>query len=307
MVNNVLGGKHLNNIQLSQYMKDLVEKFPSLGQLLAEDLMNILTTGENAPNEIRRVILSFLFASINNEFIWTEMTERNADEVFLRSSTCLILGISYLEIYCRVNYTGPELSFSECDIFGSLKVEQSSLTYLECDGIYPYSTILLPQSLLIARVFLATIADYRRSLWSHGVLLDNEGRATLSPATDVCEGCCTKSLCVDSSSRCFIQNTSASGYKASVMDKLNSVDFLPSRFWWSARAAVLHCRMLTSNRHDQLPSLWVESTTMHCASIFMHDKEFRNIISSDIDLANLSSGKNCLNKRYAFRFSTNNK
>ena len=307
MVNNVLEGKHLSNIKLSQYLRDLTEKIPTLGELLAEALMNILTTDENAPNEIRRVIIAFLFASVNDECAHSENIARDADEVYLRSSTCLILGISYLEVYCRVNYTGPELSSSECDVFGSLKAEQSSLTCLECDGIYPYSTILLPQSLLLARVFLATIADYRRSLWTHGVILDNEGRALLPPAIDICEGCCAKSQCADCSSRCLIKNISASGYKTSMIDKLNNVDFLPSRFWWSARAAVLHCRMLTSNRHDQLPSLWVESTTMHCASIFMHDKQFRNIISADIDLANISSGKNVLIVSYALIFVFTNR
>ena len=290
MTNNILVGKHLNNIQLSQDLRFLIEIIPSLHELSAKTLTSRLCIVDSTPDELRRVILGFLCSSVDTESILTKENEPDSDEVYLRSFTCLILGISYLEIYCRVNYTGPELSLSECEVFGSQKEEQFSLTCLECDGIYPYSTILLPQTILIARIFLATIADYRKSLWNHGILLDDEGRALLSPASDICEGCSKNTRCMDCGNTCLIKNTNDSGYKVQLIEQLNSVEFLPSRYWWSARAAVLHGRMLTSNRHDQLPSLWVESMTMHCASIFMHDKEFTKSISADVDFAKPSSG-----------------
>ena len=278
MVENILLGKHLLVTQLSK-IPELCDAIPMLRKLSIEGMAELCAADDS--NEIRKACILFLYDNA-----WTVNGDRGTilDEANLRIATCIIVGVAYLEIYTRANYTGPELTPLEFNsLYGAnpATLDKTSLIHLECDGNYPYSTILLPHTLLIARVILATVSDYKRSLWTEGIRLDSDGNIFLPLANDICSFCSGNDTNTNTKP-CLIgrcnSDEGSDELKSTISNILNSVDFLPSRLWWSGRAAVLHCRLLTSSRHDQLPSLWTEATENLLASILFHDKVFRRSI-----------------------------
>jgi hypothetical protein len=163
----------------------------------------------------------------------------------------LVLGVSYLEVYCQSNYTGPELSQKalapletppasiQANSINSggvaPTVESFAIKNLESDGDYAFPTCQIPQTLLIARSILAAIADPERADWSRGIVLTSSGVIEKSRASSIVD--------------------------PSVMRAINNACL--SREWRSARAAVVHLRLLQKQTYDHNPTLWKE-----CSDLF---------------------------------------
>lgn len=153
----------------------------------------------------------------------------------------LLLGISYLELYCQCNYTGPELSSEErlAEQLGSDNesehVKRSILQLLECDGLYPYSAVDQPHLLLLARILLSVVADPWKACWQTGIKLDDAGTISLH------SNCATDDEYLRS--------------KISALELLN----LPSAKWWCARSIVLHARLLQNQTLENCPTLWLDA------------------------------------------------
>lgn len=107
---------------------------------------------------------------------YIEISEEHMEERILET---MLVGFAYLELYCQLNYTGPELSDATLSpLFGSgptKKIFENALTALECDGNYCFRLCCIPQSLLISRIILSTLALPEDAAWNHGVYLGAEG------------------------------------------------------------------------------------------------------------------------------------
>ena len=93
---------------------------------------------------------------------------------------CMFLGFAYLELFCQLNYTGPELSDAVLapligDAVSAPLIFEKSLAALECDGNYCFRICSIPQSLLVARVILSSLALPEEASWKQGVYLSLEG------------------------------------------------------------------------------------------------------------------------------------
>lgn len=166
-----------------------------------------------------------------------------------RHCRCLkfaVLGSLLMEMYCQANYTGPEFSpkdltlisgLSDDDEVGHSKLFENALTQLECDGDYPFPICYLPNVLLVSRCILSLLAAPECEYWSKGVTIDIRG--------DVHRAVCTTT-------------------PATVV---SACGLLRSRHWRSARAAVVHLRLLQKQSFENIPTLWKECSESFLASI----------------------------------------
>lgn len=143
----------------------------------------------------------------------------------------LLLGIAYLELYCQVNYTGPELPPAVLAAFTGAD-QAAALRELECDGSYAFRIIEVPQALLLARIILTTLVDPAEAGWREGIVLDSNGKISR-------------------------KRMESDGQKGAAVT--NDATGLRSLTWWCARAAVIHLRLLQKQGHEDVPTLWQEA------------------------------------------------
>ena len=201
------------------------------GLLCCEELLSVLRNEAAPGDSIQRLIVNYIAgASVG---IWSSTSSGPGH----RALGVLVLGYAYLELFCRANYTGPDLSDSELKPL-SLNEQsfQAAIQQLECDGLYAYGSRLcqLPETLFLSRVLLATVADPNRKLWKHGIFLAQDG--TICANMGSCSG--------------------------SVAVACESASRLQSRCHRAARSAVTHARLLQDQRYSHLPTLWKESSDM---------------------------------------------
>jgi hypothetical protein len=142
----------------------------------------------------------------------------------------MLLAIAYLELYCQVNYTGPELPPAELTTFTTI-AHDNSIKELECDGSYAFRSIEVPQALLLARVILSTLMDPSDAGWRDGIVLDAQGAVARKKIHVPGKGSDTPTEEV----------------------YLHSID------WWAARAVVVHLRLLQKQGYEEVPTLWKEA------------------------------------------------
>jgi hypothetical protein len=159
----VLEGRHLEVIKSST-------------GVLSVNYLNIQCYNEDAVDSIRNSILNHIAQGVD------ENSEYNALK-------CLITGVAYLEVYCQVNYTGPELSNSAIEPLITIPLDKregvadgsiptlhvTSVSHLESDGDYAFPICELPHTLLIARSILSALALPNRAAWRHGIFLTPTG------------------------------------------------------------------------------------------------------------------------------------
>jgi hypothetical protein len=161
--------------------------------------------------------------------------EADVEKCSSRVFECLVLGFTYLELYCQMNYTGPELSDIDVQILTgdndeALQLFDNALNLLECDGNYGFRISIMPYCLLIARVVLGYLADPSSASWKKGIYLDAEGNILTYPG------------------------------QYPLKRRVQSVLIgFKSRHWLSARAVVIHTRLLQIKSYENIPSLWKES------------------------------------------------
>jgi hypothetical protein len=208
-------------------------------------------------------------------------------EATFRIATLLLLSIVYLEIYTRANYTGPEFNSNELNLLSLPESESQNedvFMGLECDGSYPYKSVVVPHTLLVARVLLGAIADCSAGLWALGITLDEDGKVSRRLADDFCTTCLSSHTAPDHASlrteciACALSMEAKDTFRVDMWRRLRSLNTLPSRFWWSGRAAVLHGRLLIDGRYDQVPTLWQEATDDLLCAIFFYDAPFRSTL-----------------------------
>ena len=179
---------------------------------------------------IRKLIINFI-----------EQTNTNGDERFNGMGDdelgllVLLLGITYLELYCQSNYTGPEFNSNERQILNDGnedELKKPSVFALECDGHFPYNLVDIPATILIGRSLISFVAFPSRASWRQGIKLDDEGHI-LPPSYDDTE------LIV----------------RADLIEELTKFN---SAKWWNARATVLHIRLLQKQSYEEVPTLWNE-------------------------------------------------
>lgn len=176
--------------------------------------------GGNAFSDVRDLVVKFLDSD-------------SQDCPRTRKFELLLLGIAYLELYCQVNYTGPEIPPAVLAPFTGANHE-AALRELECDGSYAFRIIEVPQALLLARIILATLVDPSEAGWREGITLDSNGKI----------------------SRKMREDDGKNGAGPLAADDAAQ---LRSLTWWSARAAVVHLRLLQKQAHEDVPTMWQEA------------------------------------------------
>ena len=198
----VIGGSYLHAMNL---FSDTELSLPSL--------LEACTEAGDVFGNIRIAVLKYI-------------SDFNDNEKNVRRFELLLLGIAYLELYCQVNYTGPELPPSQLSVFTESGKTEFCVRELECDGSFAFRTIEIPQTLLFARIILSAIANQYDASWREGISVDADGIV--------------------------------SRRKLSATDTVSSEQTLLSANWWSARAAVVHLRLLQKQTYDDVPTLWQE-------------------------------------------------
>ena len=214
----VVSGKHL----------EVIEYFRSSS--LSHELL-ISKVCENQDQlfiEVNDAVMSYIIDAAADE-----------DRIKCRVFECLILGVTYLEIFSQCNYTGPELLPSVLSMFEHPQV--NSIRDLECDGSYPFSIVQIPAMLLLARLLLHTLADPLRAPWKAGICLGANGEVT----------------------RRVHPSSHLASYSTAVEHISGALQTLKSIHWWSARAAVIHMRLLQTQSYESIPTMWHE-----CADMF---------------------------------------
>lgn len=125
-------------------------------------------------------------------------------DIQLRALDSVILGLAYMELFCQMNYTGPELSTAELKMFKELpqkpvtcakstsaseqnsfsistadsdklelKFHNECIRLLEVDGDYPYYIVEIPITLVMARCILTCVSGQGMyALWNKGIQID---------------------------------------------------------------------------------------------------------------------------------------
>jgi hypothetical protein len=193
-------------------------------ELALKHLLELCLSNEDAVSLIQKSVVSHVMGS----------SDSSVDHQNLRLFECLVLGVSYFEIYCQANYTGPEMTNSFVEPFiGHENIHKNSIQQLECDGCYAFNIIFMPQTLLIARAILSLIADPSRMSWRNGIVLDVNGKILKSVSND----------------------TARTGSFSNLIQ-------LRSGVWWNARACLMHLRLLQKQSYDHIPTLWKEAQDM---------------------------------------------
>eukprot|EP01041_Mallomonas_annulata_P011745 gene11745-24629_t len=199
-------------------------------------------TSNNALSPINFVNKALTVEAISSELIsYVESAMDHEDRSF-RTLECLMIGISYLDLYSQVNYTGPEIAEAEISPLQPMSAtarsfDTDALEQLECDGNYAFPTCILPQSLLFARIILSTLAEPKSSRWRDGIRLSADGVVSRPPA--------------DSVSESFVSIVSG----------------LQSAVFWSARATVIHARLIQNRGYEEIPTLWRECQDLFSRAI----------------------------------------
>lgn len=228
---------------------------------LIKHLVNISNFGLGKCGEIAENVINGLYLKTINHFEGTRLEKRlllsyctsisdasenmrDAVETYIfdgdveyrksRLLDCLVLGVAYLEIFCQVNYTGPELPLASLNELDDTNIHAICTQLLECDGTYAFGISEIPQALFIARSILSTIADPIRADWKHGIELNQDGLINKSLRTGPVRG--------------------------DINDLIKS---LPSIYWWNARATITHLRLLQRQTYDNVPTLWKECQDMY--------------------------------------------
>ena len=177
-------------------------------------------------NDVKTILLSELATATSLERNW-------------KCLYMLAIGIAYLELYVQINYTGPELNGDDTAIIipeeTSRIIHDSAINILEVDGEYCFAICQAPHLLVVSRLILSILADNTRPTWKHGIQLSPSGDIV---ATDVCED-----------ERVLSYGTQK----------------IISRHWQSARASMIHLRLLQKQGYDHTPTLWKE-----CLDNFTH-------------------------------------
>jgi hypothetical protein len=172
-------------------------------------------------NQVRDSTLNFI-----------KSPNENFQSLLIRSMMCLVLGTTLYELFCQMNYTGPELSQYQIDEMGLFdeSEEKKALEYLECDGSYPFPICQVNKALLISRIVLSTLAHPNLSLWASGVSLSYHGDIVRQPA-----------------------NSKVESYVEEILSTLFT------RSLRNARSCVIHSRSLQIQGYENIPTLWRES------------------------------------------------
>lgn len=156
----------------------------------------------------------------------------------------ILVAYSCLELFCQANYTGPELSDAALAPMLPASTEDAttlfnnSLRLLECDGSYCYRICAVPHCLLVARAVLAHLAAPLTASWQSGVLLSEDGAVVRN----------TMRLSIPDTAAAVVQGFSC-------------------QHWLSARATVIHTRLLQSKTFSTVPTLWKEANDSFAAAI----------------------------------------
>ena len=173
------------------------------------------------------------YATIHDKVLSYIATEQENTTRVSRTFEVLMLGVAYFELYCQSNYTGPELAPALLEVFTESSSGPITIGGLECDGTYAFRTIEIPQTLLIARIILGTLADPHEACWREGVALDATGGIRKKELRSQDEALAAETLIAERA-------------------------VLRSVHWWSARAAVVHLRLLQKQTYEDVPTLWRE-------------------------------------------------
>lgn len=189
-------------------------------------LQSLMTrcTGPVAIDEVQQYVRSYL------------LSDTTTDQKVLQT---IIVAIAYFRLFVQANFTGPELtnavtdSLSIIDSNQDRSVRKHALAALESDGSYAYNSIEIPQALLVSRILLMTVADPTCDSWKKGIALQYDGSIS--------------------------RHISSAPIAASLRNFLSETIRLDSVIWWSARAAVVHARVLQDQLWDHHPTLWEEA------------------------------------------------
>ncbi len=217
----LLTGRHL----------EVLQKF-SVQDLSVEESLSLCMMDGDCVAQIRGRI--FFFVGSGEDEIAREC----------RSFQCLVLAVTYLELYCQENYTGPQLNPKEVESLykrGNVavgndydafveRVQAKMTRNLECDGNYCFPHSVIPHALLVARCILLTLGDPQRAHWHHGIVLNEDGDILKSQHT---------------------RQVPHHFFKA-----VNSLRF---RHWHCARSVMIHARLLQQLSEKNVPTLWKES------------------------------------------------
>lgn len=209
---------------------DVVSGFP----VNLKSLCTLCFQSEDPTKEVRQALVAFL------------KDESRVESLHERVWSLLVFGVALLELYSQANFTGPELSRKQLEqLHGTddIEVHRRVLQHLECDGLYPFTSVDIPHILLLARIVLALVASPLRTSWKDGINLTKEGLIflpTIDNKTD------NYLFLVQMSEIC---------------------ESLYSAQWWQARALILHSRLLQGQSYEQSPTLWMEANEAFCTAI----------------------------------------
>jgi hypothetical protein len=213
LITKLLQGKHL----------EIIETFDKTPLSYQKVFKSAAETGSSCINDVVRASC-IEYLKISDETIKS------------KPFALLLLGITFLELYCQCNYTGPELSNVNRAKY-ELSTNKHVLNELECDGYYPYQSADMPQFLLIARALLSFTAVPLYKHWKEGISLDTDGNI-LIPSFSTEE--------LDAEFQELVKNFSTQ---------------LRSSNWWHARAVTFHARLLQKQNFDSIPRLWEEAVS----------------------------------------------
>jgi hypothetical protein len=212
---NILSGIHVK-ISQNHYWNDFsVQKL----RLIAESAYKANPTNFIAlPENIQELTV---------EYVLSQPSENSESIACLH---LLIVSVCYLEIFLQMNYTGPELSQANVDLYLIEGQHKYHLSILECDGNYTFPQVQVPLALIIARAIFSTLSRPSDCLWQYGVVLDTAGNLN------------------------FKQNSlSSTEIFSSIVSRS-----LSYHNWFSCRATVIHLRTLQKQSYSSVPTLWKE-------------------------------------------------
>jgi tetratricopeptide (TPR) repeat protein len=239
-------------IMQGRHMLVVSEKFPAalaipnlLDEIVSSNQIN--STGSSSSNT------SVSSADVLSKRVCAYISSGDTESVReCRALHVMLLGTVLFELYCQTNYTGPELSetallplntlpssSSSSTTSSASLIHRASIDGLESDGDVAYPICVIPQALFLARVFLSTVADPKRASWKHGIRLSESGEV-------------------------LPQYVSAYTVDSKVV---SATTRLQSRQWRSARAAVVHLRLLQKQSYDAMPTLWKECNDLFAVSL----------------------------------------
>lgn len=215
LASNIVNGVFLDSI-------DLVENSPLSFSSLISDAYN-----------------SDFYTLIRNKLISYFNEDDSSDIILDKFYHIFYFGISLLELYTQVNYTGPELINTQrarIEKYINFDLKKNIIQNLECDGSYTFPLIELPELLLLARCLLSFVSDFKKETWKEGIKLNSEGKVE----------------------RIFIANLTNKELTIYNSLQSNNKNLIISSSLWNARAIILHARSLQGLSEEAVPTLWKE-------------------------------------------------